>query len=107
MPITYTKQSHTKRLIEPFFSRFRQKYRATRNSKRENLEMNSLIVDFNRIDNQLDLIDASCNSYSASINGKIYFTTDKKLAEHHSTKYKWEAEEYKLNNPVKRKILST
>jgi hypothetical protein len=71
MPITYTKQSHTKRLIEPFFSRFRQKYRGSRNSKRENLEMNSLIVDFNRIDNQLDLIDASCNSYSASINGKI------------------------------------
>jgi hypothetical protein len=71
MPITYTKQSHTKRLIEPFFSRFRQKYRGSRNSKRENLEMNSLIVDFNRIDNQLDSIDASCNNYSASINGKI------------------------------------
>ena len=72
MPITYTKQSHTKRLIEPFFSRFRQKYRGTRNSKRENLEMNSLIVDFNRINNQLDLIDSTCNSYSADINGKIF-----------------------------------
>jgi len=72
MPITYTKQSHTKRLIEPFFSRFRQKYRGARNSKRENLEMNSLIVDFNRINNQLDLIDSTCNNYSANINGKIY-----------------------------------
>jgi hypothetical protein len=71
MPITYTKQSHTKRLIEPFFSRFRQKYRATRNSKRENLEMNSLIVDFNRINNQLDSINLTCDNYSASINGKI------------------------------------
>lgn len=71
MPITYTKQSHTKRLIEPFFSRFRQKYRGSRNSKRENLEMNSLIVDFNRINNQLDLIDSTCNTYSATINGKI------------------------------------
>jgi hypothetical protein len=72
MPITYTKQSHTKRLIEPFFSRFRQKYRGTRNSKRENLEMNSLIVDFNRINNQLDSIDLTCDGYSADINGKIF-----------------------------------
>lgn len=71
MPITYTKQSHTKRLIEPFFSRFRQKYRGTRNSKRENLEMNSLLVDFNRINNNLDLVDTTCNSYSNSIVGSI------------------------------------
>ncbi len=33
--------------------------------------MNSLIVDFNRINNQLDSINLTCDNYSASINGKI------------------------------------
>jgi len=76
MPITYTKQSYTKRLVEPLFSRFRQKYRGTRNSKRENLEINSLLADFNRINNQLNSINSTCDSYSVAINGKIFLTTE-------------------------------
>lgn len=76
MPITYTKQSHTKRLVEPLFSRFRQKYRGTRNSKKENLEINSLLADFNRINNQLNSISSTCDSYSVAINGKIFSTTE-------------------------------
>jgi len=72
MPITYTKQSHTKRLIEPLFSKFRQKYRGTRDSKKENLEMNSLIADFNRINNQLNLINSTCDDRSEVVNGKIF-----------------------------------
>jgi len=79
MPITYTKQSHTKRLVEPLFSRFRQKYRGTRNSKRENLEINSLLADFNRINNQLTSIDLACDSYSVTINGKIFSSTEQEV----------------------------
>lgn len=79
MPITYTKQSHTKRLIEPLFSRFRQKYRGTRNSKKENLEINSLLADFNRINNQLDSISLSCDSYSIGINGKIFSLVEEEV----------------------------
>lgn len=79
MPITYTKQSHTKRLIEPLFSRFRQKYRGTRNSKKENLEINSLLADFNRINNQLDSISLTCDSYSIGINGKIFSLVEEEV----------------------------
>jgi hypothetical protein len=79
MPITYTKQSHTKRLIEPLFSRFRQKYRGTRNSKKENLEINSLLADFNRINNQLDSISLTCDSYSIGINGKIFSLAEEEV----------------------------
>ena len=79
MPITYTKQSHTKRLIEPLFSRFRQKYRGTRNSKKENLEINSLLADFNRINNQLDSISLTCDSYSICINGKIFSLVEEEV----------------------------
>jgi len=79
MPITYTKQSHTKRLIEPLFSRFRQKYRGTRNSKKENLEINSLLADFNRINNQLDSISLTCDSYSIGINGKIFSLVEQEV----------------------------
>ena len=79
MSITYTKQSHTKRLIEPLFSRFRQKYRGTRNSKKENLEINSLLADFNRINNQLDSISLTCDSYSIGINGKIFSLVEEEV----------------------------
>ena len=79
MPITYTKQSHTKRLIEPLFSRFRQKYRGTRNSKKENLEINSLLADFNRINNQLDSTSLTCDSYSIGISGKIFSLVEEEV----------------------------
>jgi len=42
--------------------------------------------------------------FSNSANGKIYFTTDKKLAKSHSSSYKWETEEYIIGNPIKSKI---
>lgn len=52
MPKTYIDESEKTKVVEPMFSRDRQTYRGNRSSARENLEINSLIVDFNRLSNR-------------------------------------------------------
>jgi len=69
MPKTFSDQSQSKKIIEPMFSRDRQAYRGNRLSGRENLEINSLIVDFNRISNQC--LDTE-NRLTAVCNGLVF-----------------------------------
>lgn len=49
MAKTFIEQNDKNGPLEPIFSRSRKNYRGHRSSSAENLESNSLIVDFNRI----------------------------------------------------------
>jgi hypothetical protein len=53
------KLSNTSRIKEPLFSKDRTKYRAPRNSEKENAETNLLKLDLSRLYNQMNAIDAS------------------------------------------------
>ena len=41
--------------------------------------INSLLADFNRINNQLDSISLTCDSYSIGINGKIFSLVEEEV----------------------------
>lgn len=71
MGITFSKKSNRRRIVEPLFNRSRQKYRASRVSSSEILEMNSLILDLERIKIDLDEIDASILAKSYGLSGNI------------------------------------
>lgn len=71
MGITFSKKSNRRRIVEPLFNRSRQKYRASRVSSSETLEMNSLILDLERIQLDLDEIDASILAQSYGLSGNI------------------------------------
>lgn len=71
MGITFSKKSNRRRIVEPLFNRSRQKYRASRVSLSETLEMNSLILDLERIQLDLDKIDASILAQSYGLSGNI------------------------------------
>jgi hypothetical protein len=71
MGITFSKKSNRRRIVEPLFNRSRQKYRASRVSSSEILEMNSLILDLERITIELDEIDASVLAQSYALSGNI------------------------------------
>jgi hypothetical protein len=75
MGITFSKKSNRRRIVEPLFNRSRQKYRASRISSSEVLEMNSLILDLERIQLDLDEIDASILSKTYGISGNIKSVT--------------------------------
>ncbi len=71
MGITFSKKSNRRRIVEPLFNRSRQKYRASRISSSEILEMNSLILDLERIVIELDDIDTSAITQSYGLSGNI------------------------------------
>jgi hypothetical protein len=71
MGITFSKKSNRRRIVEPLFNRSRQKYRNARSSVSETLEMNSLIVDLERIKLELDDIDASVIAQTYGLSGNI------------------------------------
>lgn len=71
MGITFSKKSNRRRIVEPLFGRSRQKYKAPRVSIKENLEMNSLILDLERIKLELDQIDLNLLNNSNAIVGNI------------------------------------
>jgi hypothetical protein len=59
MAKTYTEN---KRLIQPLYQRYRNIFRGSRDSKKENLEMNKILIDFYRLDDKADeLIAKSYN----------------------------------------------
>ena len=69
MGITFSKKENRQRIVEPIFSKTRQKYRGSRFSVLENNEINSLIVDLERITIQLQDIDKLIDQQSTKING--------------------------------------
>lgn len=71
MGITFSKKSNRQRIVEPIFSRVRQKYRGSRSSILEKNEINSLIVDLERITLQLEEIDNLIDEQSITIIGDI------------------------------------
>ncbi len=75
MGITFYKRSNRKRVVEPIFVKNRQKYRGYRSSVSENNEMNSLIVDLERITLQLDEINNLIDEQSIRIVGRISAAT--------------------------------
>ena len=64
MAKTYFDESQKNKLVEPMFSRDRQKYRGNRSSLRDNLEINSLLVDLNRLNNQCKQIGIELDNIS-------------------------------------------
>lgn len=80
MGITFSKKTNRRRIVEPLFTRNRQRYRAPRVSIKENLEMNSLIVDLERVQLELDDIDLNLFNNSSAIIGNIKnITLEEKL----------------------------
>jgi hypothetical protein len=69
MGITFSKKENRQRIVEPIFSKTRQKYRGSRFSVLENNEINSLIVDLERITIQLQDIDNLIDQESTKIIG--------------------------------------
>ena len=59
MAKTYTEN---KRLIQPLYQRYRNIFRGSRDSKKENLEMNKILIDLHRLDDKADALIAK--SYS-------------------------------------------
>lgn len=76
MPKTYFDQSEKNNLIEPMFSRNRQTYRGTRSSSKENLEINSLLIDFNRLNNQSSSLEDQLNEVCNDLVYDIYSLTE-------------------------------
>jgi hypothetical protein len=54
MAITYRE---TKRLIQPLLKRFRNTFRGSRDSAKENLFMHQMKIDLHRLDQSVDLLD--------------------------------------------------
>lgn len=54
MAKTYTE---IKRIVQPLYQKYRNVFRGPRSSHLENLEMNKILIDLKRIDQQTDLIN--------------------------------------------------
>lgn len=59
------------RLVQPFFNRFRQRYRGHRTSLDENREANFFLLDINIIDAQLELNKATKSDLANNFIGKL------------------------------------
>lgn len=80
MGITFSKKSNRRRIIEPLFYRSRQKYKGPRNSQAENVEMNSLILDLERVQLDLDSVEVSIVEKTNFLIGNIrQITEEEKL----------------------------
>jgi hypothetical protein len=76
MANTFSDKDNSGKIIEPFFSRSRQKFKGERNSGQENLEINALIVDINRINNQALSMEDSLENISLDLVSKISDLTE-------------------------------
>jgi hypothetical protein len=79
MANTFNENQDSETIIEPVFSRSRQKYKGERSSGQENLEINALLVDLNRIDNQAVSIDSSLGNVSLNLVAKISDLTEEEI----------------------------
>jgi hypothetical protein len=71
MPKTYFENNDRKGPIEPVTSRARKSYRGSRSSAEENLEINSIIVDLNRMNLNLDRMQTSIDNVSKNLVSNI------------------------------------
>jgi hypothetical protein len=76
MGITFSKRSNRRRLVEPLFVKTRQKFRGSRSSLSENNEINSLIVDMERLKIELDSIEVSIAQNSVNLVGYLNTLTE-------------------------------
>jgi hypothetical protein len=76
MGITFSKRSNRRRLVEPLFVKTRQKFRGNRISLSEKNEINSLIVDMERLKIELDSIEVSIAQNSVNLVGYLNTLTE-------------------------------
>ena len=76
MANTFTEESNDGTIIEPLFSRSRQKFKGERNSGQENLEINALLVDIHRVNNQISDLDTSLENISLNLVSRISDLTE-------------------------------
>lgn len=67
MAKTFIEQDYKNGPLEPIFSRSRKNYRGHRSSSAENLESNSLIVDFNRINLGINRLEFSIENINQDL----------------------------------------
>lgn len=67
MAKTFIEQDYKNGPLEPTFSRSRKNYRGHRSSSAENLESNSLIVDFNRINLGINRLEFSIENINQDL----------------------------------------
>lgn len=79
MANTFTEDNTTGKIIEPLFSRSRQKFKGERNSGQENLEINALLVDIHRVNNQITDLDNSLEDISLNLVSKISDLTEEEM----------------------------
>ena len=76
MANTFSEENNDGKIVEPVFSRSRQKFKGERSSGQENLEANALLVDINRINNQILNLDNSLENISLDLVSKISDLTE-------------------------------
>lgn len=76
MANTFSEENNDGKIVEPVFSRSRQKFKGERSSGQENLEVNALLVDINRINNQILNLDNSLENISLDLVSKISDPTE-------------------------------
>jgi hypothetical protein len=76
MGITFSKKSNRRRIVEPLFTRSRQRYKGPRSSQSENIEMNSLILDLERVKIDLDSVETSILSITRDVVGNVKVITE-------------------------------
>lgn len=76
MPKTFIDESQLSKLVEPMFSRLRQKYRGNRYSQEQNLEINSMLVDLHRLNNSCLDIENQLNEVCNNLVFNVYNITE-------------------------------
>jgi conjugal transfer/entry exclusion protein len=79
MANTFNENLDSEKIIEPIFSRSRQKYKGNRNSIQENLEINAFIIDVNRIESQATSLDSSLENISLNLVSRITDLSDEDI----------------------------
>jgi hypothetical protein len=79
MANTFNEKLDSEKVIEPIFSRSRQKYKGNRNSTQENLEINAFIIDVNRIEAQATSLDFSLENISLNLVSRITDLSDENI----------------------------
>ena len=54
MAITYRE---IKRIVQPLFSRYRNTFRGPRDSEKQNLEMNKILIDIKRLEEKINILN--------------------------------------------------
>jgi len=69
------------KVAEPMFSRLRQSFRGHRDSAKENLEINAMLVDLHRLQNNVVLIENKISSVQSDLVSKLNNLTEQEILE--------------------------